>query len=492
MRFPHVASLLLLLAAPAGAEVRGVVVTPEGDPASNTALLLVEPDDGPIIDNGRIGNLYGADLTSTDAQGRFAFDVEPEHAYRVIALNDGGYGETPVLHVGDDDVRIDLGPWARLEVLASVGGSPVGGAEIHVQRDESLAENWNITPVASHWGVHYADADGKLVLDKLTPGRWKASQGVAFSPGGRLYPSHGLKVDLAAGDLGQLVLGGTGRAVVGRVDMPDVDPPARATLGLLQNDWSPADSAQTPTYGEVQAMSQRDREAFAETEAFRTYAEALRTGLETRRFFSVTVQPDGSLRADDVLSGEYFFYVEVQQPGDGGVTREVERTIVVPEGDEPFDLGTLALSRVVNLAVGDEVPDVTFEDVDGRSYQLSDFRGRYVLLDAWATWCGPCIFETPNVLALQETFKDDDRLVIIGLSMDADQDAARRYAQSKGLTWINGFIGPHDVTDVDNKLGIGGIPDIRLIGPDGKLIASGLRGDEMIEAVETALTADAE
>ena len=88
---------------------------------------------------------------------------------------------------------------------------------------------------------------------------------------------------------------------------------------------------------------------------------------------------------------------------------------------------------------------------------------------------------------MQEAFNGDDRLVIVGLSMDNEPDAPRRYVEQKGLTLVNGFIGQWDKTDVDDQLGIAGIPDIRLIGPDGKLVAEGLRGEEILAAVKQAL-----
>ena len=110
-----------------------------------------------------------------------------------------------------------------------------------------------------------------------------------------------------------------------------------------------------------------------------------------------------------------------------------------------------------------------------------------MLLDAWATWCGPCVGETPNVRATREAHAGDDRLVVVGLSMDDAPAAAANYTRAEGLDWVDGFIGQADTTDVDDQLGINGIPDIRLIGPDGRLVATGLRGDAIGAAVETAL-----
>lgn len=469
----------------------GVVLDAEGKPAVGVAVLLVEPGDNPDLFNGRLGGLYGAELASTDDEGRFYFARSPGGAYRLIALGENGYGESEVAHAGDAVPPIAMQPWATIEGVARVGGTPVGGAVIRGNLDEPLAENWGIVPSADHWIQINADPDGTFKLDRLKPGLWRVSQAIPFSPGERPFPSHPEHVEVAAGGSASVTLGGGGRPVVGRVEMPQLDPPLTGRLACLQNDWPDPDAKLDVTYGEVQAMPQAKREALAATDAFREYARRMNSALERRQFYAITVQPDGTFRADDVPPGEYALIINLRQRGDGGAEVMVERSIVVPapegDADEPFDLGTLPIKSVVNLGVGDDVPDVTFKTVDGAEHKLSDFRGKYVLLDAWATWCGPCVGETPNILAVQEAFKGDDRLAIVGLSMDDDPDAPRRYSEMKGLTWTNGFIGQWDQTEVDDQIGIGGIPDIRLIGPDGKLIANNLRGERILEAVRNAL-----
>ena len=495
MRLARLASTLALalLAADAGASVEGVVTAADGKPAANVAVLLVEPDDGPDIVNGHVEDLYGADLSSTDAAGKFVFNAAPAGAYRLIALGESGYGESAVAHAGDAVPSVSLSPWATVEGTATVGGKPCPGAAISGGINQPLAEIWHIVPAAYHWIDVRADAEGKFKLDRLKPGRWGVQQGIPFHAGGRPYPSHGVHADVAAGQTATVRIGGEGRTLVGRVELPPLDPPAVATLAFLQNDWGT--TARPPaTYGEVQAMTRSQREALARTEAFQEYARQTQAALDRRCFRAFTVQPDGTFRIDDVPPGDYpHLYVEVRQPGDGGANLEVERSVVVTPstGDEPLDVGTLPLQAVVNLAVGDLVPDVSFKTVDGEDRKLSDFRGRFVLLDAWATWCGPCVGETPHVKAVQDNFGTRDDFAVVGLSMDDAPDAPRDYARAKGLTWTNGFIGKWGATDVSDRLGVGGIPDIRLIGPDGRLVAKGLRGEEIRAAVEKALNAPA-
>ena len=487
-------ALLAAHAADAAASVEGVVTAADDKPAANVTVLLVEPDDAPDVINGRVEDLYGADLSSTDADGRFKFAATPADAYRLIALGESGYGESVVAHAGDAVPGVSLAPWATVEGTATVGGKPCPGAKITGHCAMSLAEEWKIVPSAYHWIDVQADTEGKFKLKTVKPGRWYIDQGISFTPGGSPYPSHSRRVEVAAGATASVTLGGTSRTVVGRVEMPALNPPAVAKLAFIQNDW--ATTAQPPaTYGEVQAMSQTDRERLAETPAFQEYERQSRAGFDRRQFFAFTLQPDGSFRIDDVPPGDYpHLYVEVAQPGDGGAKLQVERSVVVPPAaadGAPFDVGVLPLKAVVSLAVGDLVPDFSFKTVDGKPLKLSDFRGRFVLLDVWATWCGPCVGETPSLQAVQEEFGKSDRFALVGLSMDDAPAAPRDYAAAKNLTWTNGFIGKWDATDVDDALGVGGIPDIRLIGPDGRLVANRLRGDEIRAAVDKALNPSA-
>ncbi len=139
------------------------------------------------------------------------------------------------------------------------------------------------------------------------------------------------------------------------------------------------------------------------------------------------------------------------------------------------------------LPLGEPVPDFTTKTFEGEPLALSDYRGKYVLLDFWATWCGPCLYETPNLLPLYEEFGDDPRFEIIGLSLDDEPGAPKRYVEEKGMNWVHGFLGNWMQTDVPNKFKVGGIPAIMLIDPEGKLVAVELRGRAIRDAIEKAL-----
>ena len=110
-----------------------------------------------------------------------------------------------------------------------------------------------------------------------------------------------------------------------------------------------------------------------------------------------------------------------------------------------------------------------------------------MLLDFWAVWCGPCVVETPHLKETYEAFKDDPRFAMVGLSLDPAASAPRDYAKKNKLGWTQGFLGEWSNTDLPARYGVEGIPSIFLIGPDGKVVATGLRGGSIKSAVASAL-----
>lgn len=140
-----------------------------------------------------------------------------------------------------------------------------------------------------------------------------------------------------------------------------------------------------------------------------------------------------------------------------------------------------------DLEVGSEFPDFqATELLSGEAFKLSEFRGSVVIVDFWATWCGPCLIELPNVKRVFEAQRGNG-LQIISISLDRSVDRCREFVQKQGMDWYHVADGGFWQAELAVRFGIHSIPAMFVIGKDGKLVASRPRGDELEHAVRQAL-----
>ena len=125
--------------------------------------------------------------------------------------------------------------------------------------------------------------------------------------------------------------------------------------------------------------------------------------------------------------------------------------------------------------IGGLAPDFTMNDTEGKPFTLSSLRGKYVLVDFWASWCGPCRGENPNVVAAYNQYKAKN-FTVLGVSLDENKEAWLKAIQADQLSWkhVSDLKGWANATV--GLYGYGGIPYNVLLDPQGKIIATELRG----------------
>lgn len=133
------------------------------------------------------------------------------------------------------------------------------------------------------------------------------------------------------------------------------------------------------------------------------------------------------------------------------------------------------LAVLKHSAIGAQMPDFTQPDTEGRPVKLSDFKGKYVLVDFWASWCHPCRAENPNVLKAYGEYKDKG-FTVLGISLDDKAERWKKAIEEDQMPWtqlsdLKGF-----KNEVSSYYGINAIPSTLLIDPTGKIIAKDLRG----------------
>jgi thiol-disulfide isomerase/thioredoxin len=145
------------------------------------------------------------------------------------------------------------------------------------------------------------------------------------------------------------------------------------------------------------------------------------------------------------------------------------------------------VAQMKATVIGAMAPEINLPSPDGKSIALSSLRGKVVLIDFWASWCGPCRMENPNVVRLYNE-KKNQGFEVYSVSLDKDKTAWMNAIEKDGLIW------PSHVSDlgywnsvVVKQYGLQGIPFTVLVGKDGKILAKGLRGEQLEEAVSKYL-----
>lgn len=250
------------------------------------------------------------------------------------------------------------------------------------------------------------------------------------------------------------------------------------------NEYTKAQQYLSPIYERRSALSQELRKLKEGTEAFESMEKEYGKKNDSINSFKIRFMESNP------TSNLTFSYLYVLQ--DNLTTNEVEKIY----NKLPHELKTSSMGRYIYtklqankaVAIGNKALDFTSADAEGRPVKLSDFQGKYILLEFWASWCVPCRAQSPDLVKIHETYKDKG-FTILQYSVDVKRDEQkwRDAIRKDGLVWtqISGLTGPSDL--VSEMYGVQPIPDNFLISPDGVILGRRLHPKELGEKLSRLL-----
>lgn len=457
-----------------GTPLIGTVRQPDGRPAVHAQVAL-EEGYGVSVKDGQIGPYQSRQAHFTVSDERGHFKLPPRQGrITVFAVHKSGWAEWICDGQGESE-SVKLEPWSALEGTVYDGEKPAIGKNISLMpilpspREMARAgfRYEAITDEQGHFEFFHV-ADGRLVLTAQDPPGFGAT-------GERLTA----KIELKPGEHQTLQLGGSGRTVIGKLIVPadllaKTSRPPTGSMSVLATVFIPPAG-----YDQLSAQEkQKVYQAFLDSPAYRQY-------LSRATSFGIHFNHDGTFRADNIPPGQYaiYFGLNGDKPDANNMVPllgSIKKIITVPEapdGDnsQPFSLGTFTMtprpSAEHDFKPGSNAPDFIAQTYGGKKVRLSDLRGKVVMINFWATWCAPCIAEMPQLQKLSEKFAGDNRLVMVGISMDDQMQNPARFLKNHPLSWTQWYGGASGTQDAFDAFAIQAIPSLWIISPSGKIVA---------------------
>jgi peroxiredoxin len=144
-----------------------------------------------------------------------------------------------------------------------------------------------------------------------------------------------------------------------------------------------------------------------------------------------------------------------------------------------FDYLKSLYEKITSINEGVIAPNFTSKDIDGKQYSLYDFRGKYVYIDFWASWCAPCIQKFPEMKKIYNS-RDKSKFEILGVSVDVSRDSWIKSIEKNKLNWIN-ISNTKGWDEISDSYGVKAVPQNFLVDPYGTIIKKNIELDELVD-----------
>ncbi len=455
--------------------MEGRIVDQFGRSVSGAQIAVHSDGSRPRLEGGSgFVNLDRIAYTTSDSEGAFQIFVD-SNTYGVVIAAEEGFGYVLPENLTSGAV-IELKPWATITGTLWQYDRRLPGEDVQmgVHADPGIFH--------SHFKVT-TDEQGQFSFRHVPPLKCTLYRLIPWHRGAT--PAVRSVYFPEAGETLTVNLGDRGRPVVGKLE--------------VVNDYVEIDFR----LGErrIHAVRPKPPRTVKTAEEFQAWRElpAVKRAFDQNRSHPVLFSPDGSFRIDEVIPGKYAFdlsFLDPRKENPGGMGEYIARYTAefeIPESPEqdstvPFDLGKHIMALQSSVGQGQTLaPAFTALGFDNKRFNLADYRGKYVVLDFWTTWCGPCIEDLPTLRKVYKAFGNRSDFALISLSVDRSIVEPRKFVEENDMPWIHGYLGEMNSVPTPREYGVRGIPAIFIINPKGEIIERNLPSGSLMNALETRL-----
>lgn len=473
------------------------VLTPEGKPAAGAKLWVrATSDAGESLFMNAPGRYHGDRLAKEQASddGHVKLPGVPADA-PVIITHTNGFLAMPMAALKRSP-EVHLQPYGAVKGRLLVAGKPKEGVNV------SLGTlNWS-PALGFHLGLTATtEQNGRFTFTQVPPGEFKLYQWAMpktrRGSGGAIIETWQMPVTVRPGETSTVEYASAGRVVIGQAK------PDRAELAV---DWQNDVHVLSLKLPDAPAEARPNREDFATFAAFIKAHNAsfqsparLKQAREARAY-QLSIEEDGSFRVEDVPPGTYELRIRVTKPEEssrrspmmskGEELALLVREVVVPEGKEALDLGTLTVPVTGNAdVVVKHTPPVRLQarTLDGQPLMLEQFKGRNVLLVFWTSWSERSTEQLDELAKLRNELGPDVALTLVGVSLDEDAASARKAVEARGYRWTQGWLDAKGRAQAAAAFDVKTLPAVFLLDAEGRVVARDLQRDRLPVAVKRQL-----